>query len=256
MFEILNFAGRAVAGEHDLLVRLVQRVERVEKFLLNALLARQKLDVVNQQHVGLAVFLAKPGELVVLDGVNVLVGEFFGRNIGDARALLVAGDVLADGVEQVGFAEADAAVEKKWIIGFAGSLGDGQRGGVGKIVVIADDKGFERVLGIKTDFPVVEGPFVAGLGGSGGFAQGGSGGRQGLGVATGGDLEFYLQLAPGRDGQGILQQAQIIVLEPDLAEFVGHLQGDVVGIDRVGAQRGKPHVVSFRIQPGTNMFPC
>ena len=56
MFQFLNFAGRAVAGQHDLLVRLVQRVEGVEKFLLNAFLAGQKLDVVNQQHVGLAVF--------------------------------------------------------------------------------------------------------------------------------------------------------------------------------------------------------
>ena len=78
VFEALNFAGRTVAGEHDLLVGLVQRVEGVEKFLLNALLAGQKLNVVNQQHVGLAVFLAEFGELVVLDAVNVFVREFLG----------------------------------------------------------------------------------------------------------------------------------------------------------------------------------
>ena len=78
MFQALNFAGRPVAGQHDLLVRLVQRIERVEKFLLNAFLAGEKLDVVNQQHVGLAVFFAEFGELVVLDAVNVFVREFFG----------------------------------------------------------------------------------------------------------------------------------------------------------------------------------
>ncbi len=81
------------------------------------------------------------------------------------------------------------------------------------------------------------------------------GGRERLGAAAGGDLEFYLQLAPGGDGQGILQQAEIIVLKPDLTEFVGHLQGDAVGVHRVGAQRGEPHVVSVCIQPGTKMFP-
>ena len=163
VFEVLNFAGRAVAGEHDLLVRLVQRVEGVEKFLLNALLAGQKLDVVNQQHVGLPVFLAEPGELVVLDAVNVFVGEFFGRDIGDARAFLVAGDVLADGVQQMGLAQADAAVKEKRVVGFAGRLGDGQRGGVGEIVVVADDKRVERVLGIEMQFAVAGRAFVARL---------------------------------------------------------------------------------------------
>ena len=171
VFEILNFAGRAVAGEHDLLVRLVQRVERVEKFLLNAFLAGEELDVVNQQHVGLAVFLAELGQLVVLDAVNVFVGELLGRDIGDARAFLVAGDVLADGVEQMRLAQADAAVKKKRVVGFAGRLGDGQGGGVGEIVVVADDKRFERVFGIEMDFAVVRRAFVAGLGGSGWFGR-------------------------------------------------------------------------------------
>ena len=77
MFQSLNFAGRTVARQHDLLVPFVQRVEGVEKFLLNAFLARQKLDVVNQQHVGLAVFLAEFRQQVVLDAVNVFVREFF-----------------------------------------------------------------------------------------------------------------------------------------------------------------------------------
>ena len=67
MFEILNFAGRTVAGQDDLFVGFVQRVERVEKFLLDAFLAGEKLDVVDQQHIGLAIFFAEPDELVVLD---------------------------------------------------------------------------------------------------------------------------------------------------------------------------------------------
>ena len=89
MLEVLNFAGRPVAGQHDLLVRLVQRVERVKELLLNPLLAGQELDVVNQQHVRLPVFLAEAGELVVLDAVDVFVGEFLRGEVGHARALLV-----------------------------------------------------------------------------------------------------------------------------------------------------------------------
>ena len=40
-----------VGREHDLLVRLVERVERVEELVLRAVLVRQELDVVDEQHV-------------------------------------------------------------------------------------------------------------------------------------------------------------------------------------------------------------
>ena len=43
----------------------------------------------------------------------------------------------------------DAAVKKERVVRFAGRLRDGQRGGVGEIVVVADDERFESVLGIE-----------------------------------------------------------------------------------------------------------
>ncbi len=90
LLQVLDFGGGPVAGQDDLLVRLVQGVEGVEEFLLNALLAGQKLDVVNQQHVRLPVFAAEADQLVVLDGVDVFVGEFLGGKIRDARAFSAA----------------------------------------------------------------------------------------------------------------------------------------------------------------------
>ena len=62
--------------------------------------------------------------------------------------------MLADGMKQVCLAKAYTSVKEKRVIGFAGRLGDGERGGVGKVIVIADNKGFERVLGIKTEFAI------------------------------------------------------------------------------------------------------
>ena len=44
-------AGSLSDVEHDLLVRVVKRVERVEELVLRAVLVRQELDVVDQQHV-------------------------------------------------------------------------------------------------------------------------------------------------------------------------------------------------------------
>jgi hypothetical protein len=47
--------GRAVAGDHELLAGVVQRVERVEELLLGPFLVLQGLDVIHQQHVNIAV---------------------------------------------------------------------------------------------------------------------------------------------------------------------------------------------------------
>ena len=44
-----------VAGQHELAAVLVERVEGVEELLLGPGLAGQELDVVDQQHVGVAV---------------------------------------------------------------------------------------------------------------------------------------------------------------------------------------------------------
>ena len=85
-----------VGGQHDLLVGLEQRVERVEELVLRAVLAGEELDVVDQQHVAaLAVLAAELVHLPVADAVDVLVHERLGREVQDAplRVLLAdAGD--------------------------------------------------------------------------------------------------------------------------------------------------------------------
>ena len=224
----------------------------MEKFLLNSFLAREELDVVNQQHVGLAVFLAELGELVVLDPVNVFVGELFGREISDARAFFVARHVLADGMEQMRLAQADPAVKEKRIVGFAGRLGHRQRGGVGEIVVVADDKSFKRILGIEMDFAAARRAFVRRFGG---FHFGRHGRRrQGDWRAPGRNFEFDLQLPAGGDGKGVLQETGVVVLEPDFAEFVRRLEHDVIAIQRTRAQRGKPHAEGVFAQLGAELL--
>ena len=49
LFEGRNLARRAIAAEHDLLLRVVERVERVEKFGLGPLFASQKLQIHPEQ---------------------------------------------------------------------------------------------------------------------------------------------------------------------------------------------------------------
>ena len=58
---VAMWSGDAVGGEHDLAARLVQGVERVEELLLEALLALDELDVVDEQHVGRLAVLPAEG---------------------------------------------------------------------------------------------------------------------------------------------------------------------------------------------------
>ena len=85
LFQLRDLARRAVGDEDDLLVLLVQRVERVEELFLRPVAAGEEVDVVDDQHVDVAVAVAELVHLAGLDGVDELVDERVARQIQDAR---------------------------------------------------------------------------------------------------------------------------------------------------------------------------
>ena len=85
LFERGNLVRRAVAADDDLLLRVVERVERVEELGLRAFLAGEELDVVDQQHVDAAIALAEVEDAVVADRVDHLVHEPLGRDVGQLQ---------------------------------------------------------------------------------------------------------------------------------------------------------------------------
>src|SRR6185436_7055752 len=121
----------------------MQRIERVEKLFLYSLLPCQKLNVVDQQHICLAIFFPEPDQLTVLYAVDVFIGELFRRDIGHPRSFAMIDDILSDRMQEVGFTQTDASVEEQRIIRFPGSLRDSQSGRVGKCIVVANDKSIE-----------------------------------------------------------------------------------------------------------------
>jgi hypothetical protein len=56
---------------------------------------------------------------------------------------------MADRVQQVGLAEAGAAIEKQRVVAVRGALGDGARRGVRELVGGADDEGLEHVARVE-----------------------------------------------------------------------------------------------------------
>jgi len=113
VFEVGDFVGRGVGGEDDLFVGLEEGVEGVEEFLLGAVASGEEVDVVDDQDVDVAVSEAEFGHFAGLDAIHEVVDEGVAGEVEDACVRLPAEDVLAGGLEEVGFAQAAAAGMKR-----------------------------------------------------------------------------------------------------------------------------------------------
>jgi len=148
-FQLLDFARAAIARQHHLFTRLEEIVKGVKELFLDALFAREKLDIVNQQHVDMAVSLTELGQAILLQCLDKLVGEFFGRKVRHPSIGIVAQNRVANRVHEVGFAQAGVAVNEKRVVGLRGGLSDRQSSGVRHLVIRTNDKCFERVPNIE-----------------------------------------------------------------------------------------------------------
>ena len=153
LLERRDLLRQRVGGHDDLLLRVVERVERVEELLLGRVLARDELDVVHQEHVELAVAALELVHALEAQGVDQVVQEPLGRQVEHSRVGIAAQDLLGDRVHQVRLAEADAAVEEERVVGARRRLRDGARRGVGELVGGSDDEGVEREARIGRRWP-------------------------------------------------------------------------------------------------------
>ena len=135
MLQLLDLARRTVTGKDDLLVAVVQGVEGMEKLLLRAFLAREKLDVVDHQDVRVAILLAELHQRAVLDGIDELVGKLLAGKINDAGGLLIVDYEVADRLQQVRLAQSASSVHEKGIVGLGGRLGHRDGGSMSELVV-------------------------------------------------------------------------------------------------------------------------
>ncbi|MNE56050.1 hypothetical protein D3C80_1509270 [compost metagenome] len=61
-----------------MLAFFVQSIKRMEKFLLRRFFAGQELNVVNQQNINVAVFVAEAFTAVITDGIDEFIRELLG----------------------------------------------------------------------------------------------------------------------------------------------------------------------------------
>src|SRR5437660_12872012 len=125
-------------------------VESVKEFLLRSLLASEKLDVVNQENISLAITLPEFDEITVLDRVDEFVDEQLTRDVDHLHVSSFRPHILSDGLHQMGFAQANAAVNEQRIVRARRRLRDGKTGGMRDFIVRADDERLECVPRIQS----------------------------------------------------------------------------------------------------------
>ena len=142
---------RPVGRQDDLPVRFVERVERMEEFLLCRILAGNELDVVDEEQIGPAVFAAELNIPALLHRGDQLVRKLVALDVDDVIARMLFMDLAGDGVEQMRLAEAGRPVDEQRVIGLRRGIGhrDGRR--VGEAVGGADDKLVKRELRVELD---------------------------------------------------------------------------------------------------------
>ena len=115
-FERRNFVRRTIAAQHDLLLRVVKRIEGMEKFSLGALFPSEKLNIVDQQDVNRAIPFAEIQHAIVANRVDHFVHESFGRDVGESQASIVLHHVLPHRVHQMRLAQTDTAIDKERVV--------------------------------------------------------------------------------------------------------------------------------------------
>src|ERR1700747_2427869 len=99
----------------------------MEELPLEALLALEELDVVDEEDVVGAVPLLEPLDPLVAEGVDEVVDERLARDIADGRRGRGLRDVLRYRLEEVRLAKASPAVDEERVVRLRGRLCDGQR---------------------------------------------------------------------------------------------------------------------------------
>src|SRR5690606_30857578 len=102
--QALKVTGRTVRGHDDLLLILMEMVKNMEKHLLRPILARQKLNIIDDQYINLHVKICKAFYVAVFDGIHKLVYKLFRRHIQDELILRAVLYLIADGLHKMRFA--------------------------------------------------------------------------------------------------------------------------------------------------------
>ena len=139
----------------------------MEELLLTLFPLRQKVDVVDDEHVHVSEPMAKRVHPTGLDRFVERIGEGAAGDVADLRMTISTEDRLGHRLQQVGLAETDATMDEERVVGPTRLLRDGRRRCVGETIARSDDEVLEGVVGGEQHLLAEFGQIVAA--GDGGF---------------------------------------------------------------------------------------
>ena len=145
----LKLAWWAVRRQHNLVIGLVQGIERMEELFLCTFLALQELDVIDDEHVQIAVATLEGFLGVVTHGINEVVGELFRGNVANPQVRVQMLGVVANAVEQVRLAKTRTAGDKQRVVGAPRRLRNSDGGRGGELILRTNNEGLEGVVRVE-----------------------------------------------------------------------------------------------------------
>src|SRR3546814_13322890 len=106
----------------------------MEELFLRGFLAADELDIVDHQHVDRTELVLERHRVPEAQGTDELVHELLGGPVQPAALRMVLPPVPGDGVHQMGFAQADAAVREQLV----------ERNGMASVDRYRQREGWER----------------------------------------------------------------------------------------------------------------
>ena len=143
-FDLGQGQRRPVGRQHHPASVLDQGGQGRQQFFLGRGLAADELDIVDQQHVGIAQTVLEGSRLAVLHGLDEGRQEALGRQINHPGLGPQALGLPRDGVQEVGLAEAIGAAQENRIEMAVGPGRDLSGNGQGKRIAVSLDEAVER----------------------------------------------------------------------------------------------------------------
>src|SRR4030043_1152353 len=196
----------------------------MEEFYLRSLLAGDKLNVVNEEHLYAPKLLSKPVHTLESYGVDEFVGELFGGEVtdlgrvGNRPGLYYS---MANGIEKMRLAQTDASVDEEWIVSPPRRVGYCLGWGRGKLISPPDPKIIKGIAGVEhaAGQIIIPSPFI----------------RCGSFLEVGGVPLFYLQrygvILSREFKEHALDGLYVVFSDPVTEEIIGHLEDDLLLIN-------------------------
>ena len=135
-----NLAREAIGSDDDLFIELVEVIEDIEEFFLGFFFTDNELEIVDDEDVEFAEFEIEFVAFAKADGIDEVGVEVSDGSVEDFEGRVFTEKFVADGLDEMGFAEARSTIEEEWVVAFAWGVDDATSGGNSKVIIGADDE--------------------------------------------------------------------------------------------------------------------